>query len=297
MSQQPTRTRPFVADPNEWEVVDEDEWEAVPPAQTWSDKLGLNEPTASVGTGFLRGAGAGAVDLVQGAVSNITGQLNAKLGADNTARQQASLPQTATLPSVESPDNFSGKVGGALPVIGEMALPGGAPKALSVARNALPDAARAGKNFDKVLGDAKDIIVDVGPAGDRALRLFDLWQKGENLPKPVKDFLAWTTSKKKPPLTYKDSKDFASAMSKLTTAERLKTNPKIRREVALMAAELNLANANAAKAVGRGVEYKAAMREYANAMRMRDAIDGALKHSKKAALAAGLGGAYYMLKD
>lgn len=310
--------RPFVADPNEWEVVGDDDLEVVedapaPKAATWSDKLGLNqpvpsmpsagrlEPAAATSLGFLRGVGSGAVDMAQGAASSLMGIANSfasveDQGAVNTAQAAGKPYQPEARPPMPSPDNLSGKVGAMLPDVAMSVMPIG--EGVAAAKNALPSAARAGKNFQTVMGAAKDIVVDVGPAGDRALRVYDLAQKGAYLPKPVANFLQWVTNPKKAALTYKDSRDFASAMSRLSAAERSSMTPTVKREVAQMAADLNLANANAAKAAGRGAEYKAAMREYANAMAMRDAIDGALKHSKKAALgAAGLGGAYYLFKD
>jgi hypothetical protein len=187
-------------------------------------------------------------------------------------------------------------VGSMLPAVGEMAL-GGRPAARQLI-DAIPSAARAGGNFEKVAAAADDIVVDVGPMGDRALRMYELAEKTGYLPRPVGKFLQWATSPTKAPLTYKDSKEFASAMSRLSAAEKSALPPVMKREVARMAAELNLANANAAKAAGRGAEYKSAMREYAQAMRIKEAIDATLKHSKKAALgAAGLGGAYYLFKD
>lgn len=274
--------------------------EAAPQAQTWSDKLGLNEPTTSRMTGFLRGAGAGAVDLAQGAVSQITGQLNDKLAGDDRMVAEAAQgigkaapPPQGRVPAVDQPQTMSGTVGSALPVMAEM-VGGGAPPARA-AMNALPRAERAAANFEKVMGAAKDIVVDVEPTGKHALRVLELSESGASLPKPVRDFLNRVTSPKKEPLTYKQSRDFASTLSKLSVDERNTMKPIVKREVAQMAAELSKANANAAKAAGKGAEYKSAMREYAQAMQLRDAIDAAMKHSKKAALgAAGLGGAYYL---
>lgn len=262
---------------------------------TWSDKLGLNEPTDSMVTGFFRGAGSAAVDMAQGATARVRNAV-AK-GGDPVLREVlGAVPVEQQQDVATAPDTFAGKVGGVIPDAAAMALPVG--RAVKAGVNALPSASRAGANFEKVMGAAKDIVVDVGAAGDRALRVYDLSQKGAYLPKPVANFLQWVTSPKKAPLTYKDSRDFASAMSRLSAAERSSMTPVVKREVAQMAADLNLANANAAKAAGKGVEYKAAMREYANAMRMRDAIDATLKHGKRAALgAAGLGGAAYLLKD
>lgn len=279
-------------------------------AQTWSDRLGLNEPIASMpslgalepvaaaSAGFMRGVGSGAVDLAQGAASSIINKLNQNPHLPRVdPKRKGGMPAIELPQSVDRPSNVSGAVGSALPDLAMMVAPAGdaASAVKGVAGAVLPSAERAGAKFQQVLGAAKDITVDVGPAGDRALRIYDLAQKGAYLPKPVANFLQWVTSPTKAPLAYKDSRDFASAISRLSASERASMTPVVKREVAQMAADLNLANANAAKAAGKGAEYKSAMREYANAMQMRDAIDAAMKHSKKAALgAAGLGGAYYL---
>lgn len=293
-AEQPPKKRYISTDPNEGEPL-----KVNSRAQTWSDRAGMNEPTASPMQGLLRGSGAGLLDMIQGAVGNITQQLGAKEQGDAELLKSAGgTPKPGFMDGkvVETPQNFSGTVGSLLPPVAEMALGAAGPGRTAV--DAIPRAERAGANFEKVMGAAKDIVVDVGPAGDRALRVYDLSQKGAYLPKPVSNFLQWVTSPKKAPLTYKDSRDFASAMSRLSAAEKSSMTPMVKREVAQMAADLNLANANAAKAVGKMAEYKSAMREYSQAMSLRDAIDAAMKHSKKTALgAAGLGGAYYLFKD
>ncbi len=290
--------RPFVADPNEWEVIDEDEYEVVEEqpakAQTWSDRLGLNEPTESVGVGFLRGSGAGLVDMLQGAVSNVTGQMNAKLDAENAVGAAHGGRQVATLPRVEQPDNFSGTVGGVLPVAGEMAL-GGVPAGRQIARS-IPSATRAGARFQEVMGAAQDVVVDAAEMGDKALRIQQLAERGGSMPKSVRDLLRRLTDPEKPAMAYRESRDFASNISRLSADEYSRLTPVMAREVAELSAAMNKANATAARSVGKGAEYKAAMREYARAMDIKDAIDTAVKGAKRAALpAAGIGGAAYWM--
>jgi hypothetical protein len=315
MGQQPqtsARTRPYVVDPNEWEVVDEGgEYEAVTetPAPTWSDRLGLNAPTpqmlqlgaleplAAAIRGGIRGAGAGAVDLLQGAASSLMGTANDMAavedqGAANVASLAGKTYTPEARPAMSSPDNLSGNVGRMLPDVAMSLMPIG--EGVTAAKNALPSATRAGAKFEQVMGAAKDIPVDVEPLGKVALRIMDLSERGGSMPKAVRDVLKRVTDPKKPPMAYQEARDFASNIGRLSVDEMNRLTPTMKRQVAELAAELNKANAAAAKAAGKGAEYKSAMREYANAMRMRDTIDTAMKHSKKAALgAAGLGGAAY----
>src|SRR5690348_765463 len=76
MAQQ--QQRPFVADPNEWEVIPEgDDLEVVDENTSqpkrdplsWSKELGLQTTDTSPLMGFLKGSGAAAVDMVQGAAA------------------------------------------------------------------------------------------------------------------------------------------------------------------------------------------------------------------------------------
>lgn len=257
--------------------------------RTWSDKLGLNEPTSSMLTGFLRGAGAGAVDLAQGAVSNVTGQMNTKLDAENVTRREAALPETATAPRVEQPAGFSGTVGAALPVVGEMAL-GGAPAA-KAASAAIPRAARAGEKFQEVMSAAKNVPIDNAEVGDSALRILQLAERGGSMPMAVRKIINYQTDPAKPKLTYEVARDFASNISRLSKDEYGRMTPVVAREVARLSATLNQANAKAAQLAGKGAEYKAAMREYARAKRIEDAIASTLSGAKKALPIAGAAGA------
>jgi hypothetical protein len=261
-------------------------------SRTWADRAGMNEPTSSMLTGFLRGAGAGALDLLQGAAANVTGQLNTKLDAENVTRKEGGLKETATAPRVEQPEGLSGAVGAALPMVGE-AMIGGAPVAKG-AYNAIPRAARAGEKFQQVSAAAKDVVVETKEIGDAALRIYQLSERGGSMPKAVRDLLKRVTDPAKPGMAYPEARDFASNISRLSADEMQRLTPVMKREVAQLSAALNKANAEAAKAAGKGAEYKSAMREYAKAKQLSDAMDVVIKRAKQAALpAAGLGGAAY----
>jgi hypothetical protein len=258
-------------------------------SRTWADRAGMNEPTSSMLTGFLRGAGAGALDLLQGATANVTGQLNTKLDAENAIRGESGLPQTGTAPRVEQPEGFSGAVGAALPMVGEMAL-GGAP-AVKTAVNAIPRAARAGEKFQEVMGAAKNVVIDNAEVGDSALRVAQLADRGGSMPMAVRKLINYSTDPAKPQMTYEVARDFASNISRLSVDEYKRMTPVVAREVSKLSAALNKANAAAAQSAGKGAEYKAAMREYARAKRIEDAISATLSGAKKALPLAGAAGA------
>jgi hypothetical protein len=264
---------------------------ATPKAPTWSDQLGLNTPTESVAGGFLRGAGAGAVDMVQGAVSNVAGQLNAKLDAENVGREAP----TATLPRVEKPETFSGTVGSALPVVGEMAL-GGAP-VVRAGLKAIPSAARAGEKFQDVMGAAKNIPIDVKDVGDVALRISQLAERGGSMPLAVRKILNRMTDPEKAPMAYEEARDFASNISRLSADEFGRLTPAIAREVAALRVALNQANAMAAKQAGKWDEYRSAMTEYARAMKLQKLVDTTIDAAKRGIPLATAGGAAYWMTN
>ena len=264
------------------------------PSPTWADRLGLNEPTDSMIHGFHRGVGAAAVDMLQGATANVVNRLNR--GGDPAMRQIFNKPPVEEAQDVmQAPDTVPAKVGGVLPVAAEMAIPGpGVVRGAKAAVGMIPNAARAGEKFQEVMGAAKNVPIDVAEVGDVALRISKLAENGGSMPMSVRKLLYRLTDPKKGPLTYDDARDFASNISRLSVDEMKRIQPVVKREIAQLAAALNKANAEAAKLAGKGAEYKAAMREYARAMKLRDALDAVIRKAKQAALpAAGLGGAAY----
>lgn len=260
---------------------------------TWSDSLGLNEPTASPVVGFMRGAGAGAVDFAQGVVSNVTGQMNTKLGAENTVRREAGLRPTATLPTVETPQNFSGSAGHLAPTVAEMAIPAGS--VAKTAAKAIPSTTRAAENFSEVMGAAGRIPIDITAPGKVALRIQELAERGGSMPMAVRKFLVRVTDPNKAAMNYEEGRDFASNISRLSSNELGRLTPVVAKEVAELRVALNHANAMAAKQAGKGAEYAAAMKEYAQAMRVRNIVNAAIDGAKQTAPYATAAGAGYWL--
>lgn len=264
-------------------------------AKTWSEQMGLDAPTDSPMVGFARGAASGLVDMAQGAVSNIAGQLNESIDTDNAARKQFGMTETATLPRVERPDNVSGFVGSALPVVAEMAVPGRT--AVKAAAEVIPTTAKAGVKFERVMGAARNVPLDVKEVGDASLRIMQLAERGGSMPMAVRKLLVRMTDPEKAPIVYEEARDFASNISRLSADEMGRLTPVMRREVADLAAKLNRANAMAAKQVGKLDDYQSAMREYSNAMRLRSVADASIKAAKKAVPLATAGGTAYWLTN
>lgn len=267
-----------------------------PKSHTWSDRLGLNEPTESMVGGFLRGSGAAAVDMAQGAASEVSQMMQDKLATENAnggpLARPDSIPerQMPEALKTEAPQTTAGTIGTYAPTVAGMAVPvGGAAKA---AVNAYPRLSRAGEKFKDVMGAAKDMTLDMAAPGDAAVRIMTLAEHGGTLPITVGKFLRYATDPKQPPMTYEVARDFASNISRLSADEMGRLTPVMRREVAHLRVALNKSIADVAKKAGKGEDYAAAMREYANAMRLRGMSDAMIKGAKKAAplaTAAGLG--------
>lgn len=284
-------------DPNEGEPLRvATKSENLPPKEpTWADRAGLNAPTDSMLLGFLRGSGAAVADMAQGATANIANRVNK--GGDPKLREMIGAPPVEQAQDVmQAPDTFAAKVGGVIPHVAEAAIPvGGAAKA---AITAIPRTARAGEKFQEVMAAAKDVPIDEKEVGDVALRIYQLSERGGTMPKAVRDILKRMTDPQKTPLAYGEARDFASNISRLSANEFGRLNPTVAREVANLRVALNQANANAAKQAGKLDEYKSAMREYAQAMRLREAVDKAVKVVKKAApWATGAGMGMWMTRE
>lgn len=181
-------------------------------------------------------------------------------------------------------------IGGGLEGLAEMAVPVGEAAA------AIPTTAKAGAKFQAVMGAAKNVAVDMAKPGDVALRISQLAERGGSMPKAVRDLLKRATDPAKGPITYQEARDFASNISRISADEFNRLTPVIKREMGDLRVSLNGAIAQAAEKAGKGAEYKSAMREYAHAMQIRDAMDSVLEGAKKALpWATGVGAGTYAI--
>ena len=260
--------------------------------QTWADRLGLNTPTPP-GTPWqagLKGAAAGAVDLLQGVKA---GAMSTVLDANDLAnwihRQTgSSIPVVNVDPATRasltaSPQTFSGYMGRGVETLGEFAVP------VEGAVQAIPDAARAARTFEAVKAAAGTMPVDTTEVGNIALRIRQLADRGATMPTPVNKFLDRLTDPNKGPMVYEEAKDWANNISRLSAVEAQKVvkNGPLAYELANLRVALNYANGQAAQLAGKGAEYAQAMSEYHKAMVLRDAL---AKYGKGALTGAGITG-------
>lgn len=162
----------------------------------------------------------------------------------------------------------------------------------------IPSAARAGRNFETVMGKAGNEPIDTTGIRPVVTRAQELGITGSSKPKVINDYIRMTRTPLTPgaegptlPLNYKQGRDFASSSGRLSAGEALQTNPPMRAQVTRMNIALNSANEAAADRAGVGDEYRAAMKEYRQAAQLKSG----LKTGAKVAVGAlGAGTAGYL---
>lgn len=174
-------------------------------------------------------------------------------------------------------------------------------KGAQLAKSLLPSTVRAGKKFEQIMAAAGDLPIDTAQAEEVAARALELSQRGSSLPKVFGNFIKNRAAKPvkmgggtkfqmpPDPMTYSVGRDFASNAGALSTTERTAMNAKMQAQVAKLADALKQANRGPADQVGMGRLYDEAMKEYAQAKRLADALAATKKFAKKAAPIAGAG--------
>jgi hypothetical protein len=158
--------------------------------------------------------------------------------------------------------------------------------------NLVPRTGRASAKFQDVMSVAKDAPVNMENAGQVALRIQQLSERGGAMPKAARDLLRRVTDPERPPVGYGEIRDFASNIGRVSADESRRLTPVIRREMGNLHAATNTAAQDAAASVGKGAEHAAAMKEYAQAMKMKQLLSTLLegaKHTVPYATAAGAG--------
>jgi hypothetical protein len=177
----------------------------------------------------------------------------------------------------------SGVLGHAVAPVVAYGLVKGAAKGL----DALPSKTRAAANFQEVMQAAKDKPIDIGPAGDTALRTSELAGRGGSMPKVIRDFMKRVTDPTQGPMTYAEARDFYSNATRLSGDEFQRLTPVMRAQVAEFTANLGKSIGVTAEQAGVGPQYQAGMKEYHQAA----TLGKYLQNAKKVGVAAGAGAA------
>lgn len=214
------------------------------------------------------------------------------VGSINAARGIAKTPQHPIAGPLEA-------IGGALQAAEiPLAFMGG--PAANKAINAIPSKALASKSLSEVMDVAKDVPINPNGAKQVALRVQELSKRGGQMPQVIRNFLNRVSSKPAvfpnapdsvAPLTYQEARDFYSNASRLSADEFNKLTPVMQRQVAMFTKALGKSITEAADTVGLGSKYTGAMKEYAQAMKLKGFSDAAIDFFVKRLIPAGVIGA------
>jgi hypothetical protein len=263
------------------------------------NQLALAEAQGGAGAGWknagsqiLSSVGQGVATAAMDPLKAVTQPIDAMASNITTA---AGLPDTGSIFSAKGytkPD--PGRLMGALALpeglqrVGEGAskVAGATVKAVGAGVDAaMPSAARAGAALNEIKSVAGDHTIDVGEAGNSALRARELSQSGGRMPKVLNDFIKRATDPGKGPVTYAEGQDFYTNATKLSSEEFQQLSGPMKMQVAdftrKLGASLNEVAARAEKS------RQLAMDEYSSAMRLKSAGEMA----KKIAVRVGLGAA------
>ena len=221
-------------------------------------------------------------------------QFSQDLAIDRTKDIGQGVGSAIPFAGIEMPDSgagVAGRVAGeaalwALPV-SKLVKPAG--KVVEAAAKVIPTRAKAGAKFQQVMGAVGDKPVDLAQAGNSALRIQELAERGGAMPKAVRDLLRRATDPSKADMTYKETRDFYSNISRLSADEMKRLAPPVKRELGALREALNEALAKTAASGGQERVYRAAMREYRIASRTRELAE---QLAKWGAGVAGVGAAY-----
>ena len=164
-----------------------------------------------------------------------------------------------------------------------------APKAIRMGMDAMPSMERAGRNFEGVMAKAGDVPVNVSSFTKPVMRAQEL---NANTGAPVPAVLQKGFEAIQPttnPMTYRQSRDLASAAGRLSAQDSMAASPQMKAQISHFAKIGDVANREAADSVGMAPQYDSAMTEYRRAAAIRDFKDTAKGALKNKAVQMGLG--------
>jgi hypothetical protein len=172
----------------------------------------------------------------------------------------------------------------------------GAPYALYKGIGAIPTTKKAGAKFQQVQAKAKDIPLNLKKADDVALEAVEMGGRGGDpgtgytLPKVFRDYMR--RRERSPEMTYETGRKFASKAGDLSAAEKQAYEGAMQGKITQFSRALDESNRAAAESVGMGKVYDQAMKEYRQAMTIREKGAIVQKWAKRAAAATALGAAF-----
>lgn len=168
--------------------------------------------------------------------------------------------------------------------------------AADLAINAVPSAKFAGRTLEDIRNAAADVNVNPQNAWPEISRYQELTSRGGSTAKPVtqisKRLQNTIRDPAAGPLKFPEARDFYSNISSQSAEDASRLNPVMRRQMGGIRSGLHQDLTDAAQTIGRGQDYSDAIREYAQAMNMKNGIKTAAKYAIPAAVGGGLASRY-----
>jgi len=192
--------------------------------------------------------------------------------------------------ALQNPDSPYG------PAIAGMAAPpiaAGISKAIPLAKALIQGTDPAAAKFNQVAAAVKGAPINSDGLSQALVNADLLSKTGSTPPKVVKDLFKWEG-----PIDYDAARRFANRAGSLTAAEKMETDPSMKRVVTQIYTALKEGNREAAVKAGVGPLYDEAMREFRigkGVLSLKEALTEVLKNRGVQA-AVGTGAAYGMYK-
>lgn len=211
--------------------------------------------------------GAGAI----GSLSPLVHPIKTIEGIGNAISHPEETAKSVWADVKEHPAQAAGNLVGGL-VTGGLASEAGAPL---LAR--IPTRAKAGALFEQAMGKAENEPVWMQKSGPELVRARELMERGGGRSAPVNALLKRVGNVNNPPLPYREARDYASNLSRLSAGETQKLSPVMQKQVGNLSRAFNQDVGDAATRAGAGPEYNQAMQSYARAMQLRKALINSAK--------------------
>lgn len=255
-------------------------------AEDFAKPTSLLQTAKDVGIGAVKGVGSTAANVVEtmGNSGVIPGVIPSAFAKEfrNPAFDKAEQVTTAS--------NDAQRAGKVLEGVAEVALPVG------MGANAVPRAARAARNIQRVENVVSKVLPDMAAPGDVALRIQQMASRGGTEPRAVSKLVRRLTDPAQAPMDFQEGRDWYGNISRLSADEYNRLTGPIKREMGNLREAFHGSMTSAADTMGEGQRYAGAIKEYAQAQKIRSMKDALVEALKRGALpVTGAAGAAYLL--
>ena len=174
-------------------------------------------------------------------------------------------------------------------IVGGIDAAGLMPEALA----RVPTKEGAGRLFQSVMNEAGDKPVQLTRAMEPLERAQQLSARGHGTVSALDNLYKRINTIN--PLDYREARDWASSLSRLSAQDKMSASPSLRAQVGQLSHAFNEDVGDTAESVGRGPEYRRGMRDYRIASTVGDIAEKGKKYAVPAALGAAGAGAGYKL--